>query len=385
MSIQQIQTLRDAAIVPLTAKRWEDSRTNAERLIGQRLTAPSRSTYKALDSQYPPRLIGIVVVMLLIVALAALYISAGKEIAVVDTVMRDLVSYYPRLTAAYIEVAIIGVLLLAELGALLFGLASRVLASRRVHGQLMRAFQLACVTVAIVGNMTITLSHPVVEAIVFDWVLTLGAPLLVIGIGAIIEELLATWLLARQQAIRDFNQALNVYQSAMADPESHPDFFRLWGECIFEQILKQSGHNRDALPPLLESDPGLKLVVVSMEWARHDWQFTADIAAEIAGRITKWNDVPSLKQPEPSQRSSPETLELIETTRNVSLVSSGTPLETAKAALSQYGDLLAKMSLSQLETWSEASGNKISRATWNRARLSLSSSSLNVDSSEEAN
>lgn len=379
MSIQQIQTLREAAIVPLSTKGWEDARSRAEAVITGRISTPLRSQFRAADSQYPPQLIGVVVALMIAVALAAFYISAGKEIAVVDTVMRGLVVDYARLTLAYVEIAILAALMLSEFGALLFGLGSRVLATRRALSRVMRAFQFTCVSIAILGNITITMAHPVVEAFVFDWFLTLAAPVLVIGIGLIVEELLATWLIARQEAIAKYNAALKIWQQATANPETHPDFYSVWGEEILDQLNRRSAHNKKLIAELLDADPGLRIVIVSLEWARHDWQFTADIAADIAGRLTSWNDAPSLKQPTPSPRSLPETLKLPGTTGNASLVSSGTPLETARATLSQYGDLLAALSLSQLETWSETAGTKISRATWNRARLSLSSSPVDVE------
>jgi hypothetical protein len=285
MSIQQIQTLRDAAIVPLSTKGWEDARSRAEAVIAGRISAPLRHQFRAADSQYPPQLIGVVVALMIAVALAAFYISAGKEIAVVDTVMRGLVVDYARLTVAYIEIAILAALMLSEFGALLFGLGSRVLATHRALSRVMRFFQIICVLIAILGNITITMAHPIVEALVFDWFLTLAAPVLVIGIGLIVEELLSTWLIARQSAISKYNDALKAWQQATADPESHPDFYAVWGEEILDQLNQRSPRNKKVIAELLEGDPGLRIVIVSLEWARHDWLFTANVAAEISGKL----------------------------------------------------------------------------------------------------
>ena len=264
----QIAMSNLAEVKHLTAAKWQETIGKAEQLVMKRVKVPQRASFAQTDSRYPPRLVALVIGLMVVVALAAFYISAGKEIAATDTLFEDLVQHYPRLSAAYVEVGIVMALMLSELGALLFGLGSRILTARRGLSATLRAFQLVCVVLAIVGNTTITMAHPVVEALVYDWFLTLAPPALVIGIGLLIEELLASWLSNRQEAISAYRQAVEHYQSVIADPQAHQDFHRVWGQCILEALLAIR-HTQELLGDLLESNPRFGALIVRREWEHH--------------------------------------------------------------------------------------------------------------------
>jgi len=284
-------------LVPLTTARWETARTRAEELVRGRIKAPLKAQFTVTDSEYPQSLIVAVLALMVIVAMAAFYISAGKEIMAGDMISAILATASVRISPAYVSGVLVAILLLGECGALLFGLAARIFGQRRIVLVFLRVCQGGCVLIAMMSNATVTLAYPVVAAMVFDWFITLAAPALVIGIGLIIEELIASWLLVRQQAIDNYNRAMANWRQAVDDPAKHPDFNRIWGESILEQLIGASKHNRETIPALIDETPQIRAVIVSREYQRHQWGFDPSTAIDVSAQFQSFMHV-SVNRPQ---------------------------------------------------------------------------------------
>jgi hypothetical protein len=268
------------SIVPLTTQRWENARAQAERTIRERLQEPTRRQFRAGDSEYPPALIVAVIVLMIVVAVAAFYLSALKEVTVTDITLTTLVNNFQKLTDRNVVIGTLAVLALSEAGSLLFGFASRVISKQARVRMLLRAFQALCVLVAVIANVSITMAHPAPAVAVFDWLITVGAPLLVIGIGLILEELSADWLAANVVSVLAFNSAVKQYQTESAQPDRHSDFYAVWGQAILDQLIQQSKHNREIIPALIEVDPRVRQMIVYRQFERFNWTFDKDTKPE---------------------------------------------------------------------------------------------------------
>lgn len=257
---------------PLNVKRWEDARATAEATIRARLKEPDRALFFKRESDRPPLLSGIVTALLIVVAATSFLISAAKEIAAADIVLRGLPEVSDRLSASFISWLIVFVLALSELGVILFGLA--------VHDQpgrsgrlLLRAFQITCMCVALGANITITVQHPIWNALVFDWLLTLVPPVVVIGIGLVMEAQAQRAIESRAGALREYRAAESAYQIALATPEAHPEFMGVWGKCIIEQVIGRNQSHRAQLAAWLDERPALRAEIAQREYARNNWKF----------------------------------------------------------------------------------------------------------------
>jgi hypothetical protein len=245
------------SIIPLTTIKWENARMKAEKIVKSRIAEPQRSAYRNVESKWPRQLVISVGGMILMVMFAAFYVSAIREIEIANAVLHD-------------AVATISILAMAEIGALLFGLATRVLESNK---RMLRAFQLVCIMIALTANVTVAVSKPIPDALVFDWLITLAAPMLVLGIGLIIEGMLTDWILNRQQTIARFEADYRAYEQMIANISSHPEFNSVWAQTILDELIAASKNNREVITELVEADPEVRANIVYTQWKRHQWSF----------------------------------------------------------------------------------------------------------------
>src|SRR5579864_3223968 len=118
--------MSDTAIVPLSSDQWEATRTRAETIIRARLQRPDRSRFVMRDAKYPPVIAAFAIALLIVVALAAFVISAGKQIAAFDVISARLAADYAgRISAGYVNAVLIAALALSEFGVILFGLGAK--------------------------------------------------------------------------------------------------------------------------------------------------------------------------------------------------------------------------------------------------------------------
>jgi hypothetical protein len=265
------------SIEQLNSDRWDKAKQNARLKIAARTPKPTLDQYLAADSKYSATVMRVGGLLLVLVALAAFVISAGRQIAAFDTITAPLaVGYSTRISAAYVDLVLIAALGLSEFGVIVFGAGAKVIAKTNIEKTILRLFQVLSILIAISGNLTVwalNYSHntlPVVE--LFDLLITISAPTLVVGIGVMIERLVSDNVAHRHNAMQAYALALKNWEQSSAAPEKHPDWFEVWGNCILDQ-LRATKKNRDEIDRLIADDPTVRQELVYREYKRYEWKF----------------------------------------------------------------------------------------------------------------
>lgn len=322
----------------LNARGWEKARENAEKIIRARLKEPTREAYFSIEDK-PSNVDRAISGLLVLVAVASFGVSAAKEIAALDLVLSPLPTISERISASYVSLLLLACLSLSEAGVLLFGLAIKPSMARTAR-YTYRFFQWLCMSIALVANATITALHPIASAWVFDLLLTFAPPLVVIGVGLVLEERAKSVNARKDSAQAAYDAALTVYRRVNENPELDDDFMRVWGQAIVEAMVARSLKNKELLPAWLDEHPEIAAQVAQREYNRYQWIF----------------------QPV----SQPEMPKQVEQPKAVSIVSGGTAetaRERAVKLLSETPELM-QLSLTQLVE----KHPEISRSTWNRAK-----------------
>lgn len=282
----------------LDSTRWERALKNAKAIVisrvqKQEFQKPERDTYFKRESKYPPILIGIVLVLLVMVALAAFLISAGKQVVAFDIVSRFLVDKYGvRISERYIDTIVVAALMLSEAGVILFGLAANIFSSNGRTTSTFRLFQLFCTVITLLANISVTALNLAMEMPVFDGAVTLIPPLLVIGIGWIMEQMAHTWILMRLESIKAYETAIAEYTKAVEteearyklltqEPTKHPEWSKVWGDCIIDQ-LRATAKAREVFEALEKDDPQVGAKLAYREWERRQQDYNFQKISEIS-------------------------------------------------------------------------------------------------------
>jgi hypothetical protein len=277
-------------IAGLDTTRWERARHNAREIVRSRLQRPEPSQYAVrVYTRLPEGFTKGMLIVLGIIALAAFWISAGKQIAATDIVLSPIVKEYDnRLSTGWADVGIGLNLLLGELGTILFFTAAGIFPGGSIRWRAFefkpvslafRAAGLMCATFAILANVTITYLHPQKDVMFYEWFLTLAPPFVVLFIGLYAERLLLMSVEARARAREAYEAAVETYQRYQADPESHPEFVAIWKREIFDQLMKVSAANRKKIEEAIQANPDVRMLLVQREHLRHEWTNGWQLAA----------------------------------------------------------------------------------------------------------
>jgi hypothetical protein len=252
----------------LSAERWQKARQRAIDTVRASVPEPDPAHYISQRgiSTFPAWFTRGLIALLVIVAGAAFWMSAGKQIMAAGMLITPL-SASPRLSPFWGDTAIILSLAFGELGAILFQVAASVFDGRG-RRLVFRTFAVLCAALAVIANVSITATHQVGEVAVFEWLLTLIPPVAVLGIGMLIEGLVMHSLKARAEQRAAYQAAMVAYRQAQADPEKHPDFGRTWAKAIFDELCRYK-RDRDLIMPLVEQDRAVMLQLVQREYAEH--------------------------------------------------------------------------------------------------------------------
>lgn len=280
-------------IAPLNAAQWEHAKANAQTIIRRRLIKPNKSVYLAADSKYPLVVRIFSVLLLLIVTIAAGAVSAGKQIVAAAVMYAGLAAEHTdRLAPGYITLAIVSLLALAEFSVIAFGYGARVSVSRRQFtarvkewrisvsaGSVLRALQLVGVVIALGGNLTAFELTYTASVWAFDLLITLTAPLTVIGVGVMIENMIVESLARRRGALERYNAELIAFNESYADPAKHREWYSVWGESILD-ALRANSANTTLIDQMIAEDPKARQLIVKAEYDRHEWRFNPSVSSE---------------------------------------------------------------------------------------------------------
>lgn len=356
----------------LTPKQWEATRVSARAIILSRLKEPTWAEFAPVAEQGSPSTKYVVYALLFIVAFAAFLISAGKQVAAFSLIVTPLLEKYPdRISPAYVTVVIVAALTLAEFGVILFGYAAKVISQDRTSEYTLRVFQGLCVIIALGGNITVTALNIVPDAAVFEWIVAITAPLIVMGVGVIVEQSALRGQEHYAAARTAFDMATEKYRAARAEPETDPAWLETWGKEILEGLKRIPGQ-RVVIESIEESDPAARGRLASIEYNRQAWIFqpvVIETSQSVSPKsLTRGETAKRLVSP--SQSISGDTSETGEMRQGEM------PRQTAKRLLAEQPDLMA-ISLSDLVT-----SHGLNRSAWARAKTDIETARIVPESVE---
>jgi hypothetical protein len=123
----------------------------------------------------------------------------------------------------------------------------------------------------------------------FAWLEAIAPPLLVLSTAYVLKEQLLDAIETRHANERAYQEAVNLWQSATADPERHPHWMQFYANALRDAIRKVNIRRRDALESLTTADWRM---LVYRELQADNWYvqpMMEDIPAtqtDVAGEIT---------------------------------------------------------------------------------------------------
>src|SRR5258708_23455069 len=153
----------------LTAERYQDATNRAKALIRERVEAPQWASFERKGTHiYPRWFTGLILAALVAVMVFSFTISAGKQIASASMLFDPLPDKFSHLSMLWSSTSIAFMLLLSELGAVLFLIAAGTIAQDAPRWKginlvswMFRGFAGLCAAYAVVSNGSVTLLDPV--------------------------------------------------------------------------------------------------------------------------------------------------------------------------------------------------------------------------------
>lgn len=255
----------------LTHDRWVKAYERARQIVRTSQSMPVLEYYiQSNHHHYPRWLVTSIAVALGVLALGALFVSAGKQIAAADIVLSNVAEHSERIGQAWVSISLIVLLLVGEIGALVFAVASAIFGRTKISRLVFRAFMFASSLVAILANVSMTYVYRVTHLELFQWFVTIFAPCVVLGVGFVGENILLTYLEQRADAITRWKKDFEHYQLIQREPEKHESWARNLAVCILQELQSsQTGQLRKQFKELLNTDPSFRERIVLREMELH--------------------------------------------------------------------------------------------------------------------
>lgn len=271
------QILAPEQCVSLTHERWTEVHEQAKQGIRNLETMPALAHYlRASAEEFPAWLTRLTAVVLGVLAMGALFVSAGKQLAAADIVLSNVALHSERVNGLWVSVSLIVLLLVGEIGALAFGIAGGVFGRTKSSRMVFRVFMFASALVALLANVSMTYVHRVPDLELFQWFVTVFAPSIVLGVGLVGENILMAHLERRAEAVRKWQVAMERYQTSQITPEKH----EAWSKTLAAHVLQavrtaQPARLRKTFDETLHADPSFRQKVVLRELQLHMSEYDA--------------------------------------------------------------------------------------------------------------
>jgi hypothetical protein len=265
----------------ISIESWNNAVDAAKKTVRESIPEPDFNEYLQSNIQELPSWVTKPVFAgLTLLALLALFISAGKQLAAADLVFGDLVHITDRVSPFWVSTTLIAMLLCSELGSLLFGLAAGIFHNRTAQ-LVFRAFSIASAFLALGANVTITAAHPVHDAVIFQWFITIFTPLIVLGVGFAYEHMLLGYLHARVNATHQYKADFEAYRTAQRTPERNPQYKNTLFRNVLNALRDAQPNNKKKLFEFsANTDPDFRRFVFLREYSRHTVTLDVDFDNE---------------------------------------------------------------------------------------------------------
>jgi hypothetical protein len=302
MTTETIQTTIDLRFPLLTESAYLAAIQKAETTIRDRVQAPTMDRYTKVSVQaYPRWFMGGIIAALLAVLTFSFVISAGKQAAAMGLLVDHLPGKFSHLSDLWAGTSIVAMLLLSELGAVLFLVAGGTLAHTAKVSQIGRwqvnvtrwiftAFAVSCAGYAILSNVTIAALDPVPSAAVLEWAISIGVPLIVLGLGVMLERMVIDLLKASAAQKIAYNVAVSEYEAVIADPTKHTSWAAVLSDSLWAALNLR---HKEPIAAYTERDPKYKRWIIQSEYASHQQTAALELESENPFLLGAGNNLPS--------------------------------------------------------------------------------------------
>ncbi len=257
----------------LNHERYLAAQDRAIGAIRSRAQAPDWEHFKHTAVRAHPKwFTGAILVSLALVLIFSFTISAGKQVAANALIFDNLPDKFNHLSPLWASTSIAFMLLLSEVGSILFLIAAGTIGSHaptwrgvNLTAWAFRLFALLCAAYAVTSNVSVTLLDPVKAVGVLQWMISIGVPITVLGLGILLERLTVDGLQAANKRKVAFDEAQRDYQALIASPEKHTAYPAILADQIWQELLRLKA-TREIVEPLYESDPRRKKWIVKAEY-----------------------------------------------------------------------------------------------------------------------
>jgi hypothetical protein len=236
-------------VKPLTQEERQNSHAAAElavmRAVGER---PSREAFdRHTASRYPPAVTKLIIGLCIALLLAAFTPSAIRLFVIGSETFGAAVP--DSLAMVAVGVATV---LTAEIGQVVFSLALATMGTTPSARRLLYVSMGIATAIALVGNVQVALPGHMDSP--FAWLEAIAPPLLVLSTAYVLKEQLLDAIEMRHANERAYQEAVNLWLTATADPESHPHWMQFYANALRDAIRKANSRRKDALAELTTAD-----------------------------------------------------------------------------------------------------------------------------------
>lgn len=244
-----MQHLQLSQLKPLTQEERQNAQVAAQqavmRAVGER---PLREAFnRHTASRYPPSVTKLINGLCIVLLLAAFTPSAIRLFVIGSETFGAAVP--DNLAMMAVGIATV---LTAEIGQVVFSLALATMGTTASARRLLYASMGIATAIALVGNVQVALPGHMDSP--FAWLEAIAPPLLVLSTAYVLKEQLLDSIEMRHANERAYQEAVNLWQSATADPESHPHWMQFYANALRAAIRKANNRRKDALTELTTAD-----------------------------------------------------------------------------------------------------------------------------------
>jgi hypothetical protein len=236
-------------IRPLTqVQRQAAHRAAQEAVVRAVGTKPAREHYSStIISKYPASVTRLITLLCLVLLLAAFTPSAIRLYVIGSQTFGQAVSNL--VTTKAVGVATV---LSAEVGQVVCSLALATLGTSRSACRLLYLSMGLATTIALTGNVQTAL--PGYTSNPFAWLEAVAPPLLVLATAYVLKEQVLESIEHRHTTERAYQKAVGEWQTAIANPESHPQWPQFYANALRDALRKANQRRQEALRPMTQED-----------------------------------------------------------------------------------------------------------------------------------
>ncbi len=232
-------------IKPLTQEQCQNAHDAAQqavmRAVGKR---PLREHFDRHTASWYPQSVSRLINVLCIVLLLAAFTPSTIRLFVIGS------ETFGAAVPSNLAMLAVGIatVLTAEIGQVVFSLALATLGTTPSARRLLYASMGIATAIALVGNVQVALPGHMHSP--FAWLEAIAPPLLVLSTAYMLKEQLLESIETRHANERAYQEAVNLWQAATANPESHPGWMQFYANALRDALRKSNSRRKETLAAL---------------------------------------------------------------------------------------------------------------------------------------